>query len=148
MNGGESKHFNASFPVEGHDGVFLSQRLHATKDGNIEVVDRKAFGCALDDKEPIITRARNNPDGSIRIEEITEQAAWDEAVASQQARWNKLPADLANAAQAKDAVNSANLEEKKVKSEPHESFAVRHGLQKQIERKNHGEDSGNLVYGR
>lgn len=66
VNGGESKHFNASFPVEGHDGVFLSQRLQANPDGTIAVVNRKEAGCELSEDE---------------------QAKWDKAVAGQAQRW-------------------------------------------------------------
>ncbi len=98
MNGGECKHFNASFPVEGHEGVFLSQRLQATKDGNIEVVDRKANGCELDDTTPVITRERKDPtSGAVTTEMITEKAAWDEAITKQEIRWKKLPDNLEQA---------------------------------------------------
>jgi|GEM_PF-2324252 len=109
-NGGEIKHFNASFPVEGHDGVFLSQRLTATKDGNIEVVDRKAAGCELS---------------------AEEQVAWNTAVVNQQARWDKLPADLEKAAKAaadREAEKAFTELEKKV------PFMDRYNPEKRAER--------------
>lgn len=109
MTGKETKDFNASFPVDGYDGVFLSQRLRVSEDGTITPVAREG-DFALDDTRKVIPKT--GADGKKTTELMTEKEAWEEAVVNQEKRWQKLPSDLEKAAAAKAAAEAKDQERK------------------------------------